>query len=182
MQVTDATATERLELFLKRAHELERLRFYPKRNDWQVVCTAPYESTFPDDEELRSFLLSLRHFFLKRDPVYLDEIWSLALERLDDPELKAWALKNCERTRCAREGLFRYTIAAKEYGPYDVFDIYINAGLFHNDPDKLKFWAGLTPFMASCWKASVHQFIDAAVGEIDYLKAVVHVVLDPTLQ
>ncbi|MGA2146559.1 MAG: hypothetical protein ABSH49_16520 [Bryobacteraceae bacterium] len=178
MRVTDATTRiEELELFLERADELEKFRFYPKRNDWKVICDAPEESSFPDEEDFRAFLTCFRQFLLKRDPVYLESIWDCALDKFHDDELLPIALENRRRCRVCRERLFRFTSGGKSFGPSEVFDIYINARIFHNAREKREFLAGLHPTVAATWKASALLFVNSAVREIDYLKALVHVVL-----
>jgi hypothetical protein len=175
MEIPAQSARERtLQLFLERAAELEAYRFYSKRNDWCVHFDAPEQSSFPDEEDFKAFLTCFRQFFLKKEPVHLDLVWAAALGLTESSEEKSVLAQSRDQCSRNRQGSLLFHMDGQTYGPERVFDTYIYGGIFHSDAEKMKVLSSVKqPPAGHVWKFTVFFFVDMAVREIAYLKAVI---------
>jgi hypothetical protein len=164
------SGSDRLTLFLTRAQELESFRFYCKRCDWSVDLIAPGRSTFPDEQDHRAFLTALRPFLLKRDPMFLEDLWEALLESTDDSEEKSFLSKIRAACSNRRSAFFVFESGRIRRGPTEVFDLFINAGIFHNDVEKINELAALPLSVQQVFTSSVLQFEDLLLREVAILK------------
>lgn len=75
MPVRDEEWTDLVARFLTRARQLSELRF--------KLSTGQ-----PDEDDLRSFLLTLRQFLMPSEPVFLFRMFNLAHKHLTSEELR----------------------------------------------------------------------------------------------
>jgi hypothetical protein len=164
-----------LTLFRKRAAELETYRFYAERGNWTVLLDEPEKSVFPDDQDFRAFLTAFRPFLLKADPLYLNRIWDVVISLTDDPSQLRMART---AVQTMRKTTFIYEIEqCGTYGPEEMFDIFINAEIFHNDIKKQEFLARLPAAGLCVWKSTSMMFIDYVLREIGFLDGVAKSIL-----
>jgi hypothetical protein len=143
---------ERLQLFAQMTEELRASRLMQSRPDigltinWNPEEGMQTEVQQPDEEELRSFLMTFRKFFSEGEDVHFNAICNIAERRLEDDELR-------ERLRAARE-LWKYAMREGPVGvtaddrvisPEHVLDLFINGWYFHNDLQKEAELGGLLP-------------------------------------
>jgi hypothetical protein len=134
--------TERLDRFIARARELGDMRLlknWPGSNltiEWHRDRGLRIETANPDEEDLRSFLLTLRQFVSEREPVYLYTIYNIAYQHLLSDELKkGLADARAEWSAFQRRGPVQIKLGQQEFGPEKITDLWINGYYFHNSDD-----------------------------------------------
>ena len=109
------------------------------------------EKIFPDEDDLRSFLLIIRPFTLNNEPIYYHRVLSIIRKNIIDEKCR----------RCLNEGLRIFnenakhggmnlrinsvskngeniTIETNEYSNDDIFNLLLNGDYFHQDISKIK--------------------------------------------
>lgn len=144
MQTPEMDTLEKLKLFREKAEELRQSRLIQKGISLKFSITFDrtkgvlIETEKPDEEDLRSYLLTFRQFILKKGPIYLPRICNLCLQNITDVYL---------RKRLAEAKEF-WNQDRQSYGMgVDIFDhkitpesatyLLINAHYFHSDPDRI---------------------------------------------
>lgn len=92
----------------------------------------------PDEDELRSFLLSFRKFTAKSEPVYIPYIHNVCQRCFTNPEHKEWIRLNQEywRDEVLRTTFIQLVINNRPVHPEEVADLWINGYYFHDDHEK----------------------------------------------
>lgn len=135
---------ERLDLFEERVEELHRRRlvrdgFSAKIHFSATPDQASMAVTSPDKDDLDAYLTTLRQFVSSDEPVFVDGIFSIAYTHTTDPKVRgtiaelreSWRLVQTDRSFIFRQG--DRDLIAK-----DVFDLYVNARVFHGrDPEAM---------------------------------------------
>lgn len=162
------SVTETLDLFVQRARELEQTRLIKSKASatWSMQLTHEGVTAFttmePEEEDLRSFLLTFRQFVSADEPVFLFRIHNLLYPRLADDELKGHLAAAREAIKSAGRGNGIHVIHNDvEVSPERLADLWINGVYFHNDRSKrreLEAYLSFPPLMAK------HQFIWFVLG------------------
>ncbi len=141
----ERAAQDRLELFAARTQELGNLRLVRigAPSDltirWDAVSQRlTYSTVEPDEEDLRSFLLSFRQFVTKGEPIFVDVIFNDCRRFLRSHELQEQIRKAHEEWKNAfhKMGAFHLVIDDREITGEYVLDLWINGYYFHNDWEK----------------------------------------------
>jgi hypothetical protein len=135
---------ERLQLYVDLTEQLKTSRLVQRRPDiglqvnWTPEEGMRTEVQQPEEEELRSFLLTFRKFVSQGEDAYFNAICNIAERRLENVDLKV-------RLRKARE-LWKHAMRTGPMGIVDdddrtitpeyVVDLFINGRYFHNDAQK----------------------------------------------
>jgi hypothetical protein len=92
-----------------------------------------------EDEDLRAFLTRLRPFLRSHEPVSLEKMYRLALEKVNDSEIVPLIVKSKDQWRQSRQDrLLRFTVGGKDVAKQEIMDWFLTAIYFHHDPDKRK--------------------------------------------
>ena len=134
-----------------------------------------FSAQFPDEEVLRSFLLTFRQFMAPKEPVFINRIYGISLKRLEPTNKlrdqliearKAWlkALKN--------NGI-GLVFNEQELSPEYVAKLWLNGYYFHNDDDKYVTLERMLGHELAFVKAHFMEFLIQATGIIIYTGNVV---------
>lgn len=143
--MTNRTTRQRFELFVARASELEGLRLFKQgmQAEYKISGNAVdgkliLTSKEPDEEDLRSFLMSFRKFISNDESIFINKIFNDCETSLSDTTIVAelrqaraeWKkiLKNIGGLQVAIDG----KSITSEY----VLDLWINGYYFHDDVEK----------------------------------------------
>ena len=151
-------------------NEIERLELFVEKSDW--LCKSRFfqhiqEHSFssnqlPDEDDLRSFLVTFRLFISNDEPIYLHKIYNRLEESLLDDFLKGELRKSRKHLKEVTQSV-GINISQKEAVPRkrgqlpdvvfsnpmsfnkseshsaeDILDFWINGEYFHTDPNKRK--------------------------------------------
>jgi len=176
------TPRQQLELFYRRVGELaqERLLLKGLRPRLSLKYTTDDGlSTIlrePDEVDLRSFVLSFRHFFAKGEPVHLYSIYALCDRLISSDELRGYARQSREHWK---EALTRSGIGmnfnGREITPEHITDLWINGHYFHSDQDKMRELESLMRFDLKVSRFLFLSFLCDATRQVMYLGDVVGV-------
>lgn len=136
---------ERFEIFAQRASELRELRLIRQGIDpsftikWETVSQRmTYHTTPPDEESLRSFLLTFRQFVSKGEPIFVSRIFNDAIRFMSSGELREELVKAKDAWQQSfnKTGEVAVVIDQQNITGEYILDLWINGYYFHNDPDK----------------------------------------------
>lgn len=103
---------------------------------WDEQTGLHFELEQPDEDDLRSYLMTFRHFISEREPVFISSIYSICSRCLTDDELKDIIAKAQEHWKytLAHAGI-QLVVNGRAIAASEVCDWWINGTYFHNDPD-----------------------------------------------
>lgn len=136
----ERTDCEKLELFVRKYNELTETALAKK--GFRPILGYIINNTSglnmrlaqPDEEELRSFLLALRQFISKEEPVFLDHIYNICSKRLIGDELKVLLADSRKLWAKAQEvSGIELLIDGNKISGLEVWRIWTNGKYFHND-------------------------------------------------
>jgi hypothetical protein len=137
---------EHLELFAARVNELSQttlVRTNGLVNEWSVSFAANGPSVFrslqPNEDLLRSYLMTFRKFISKNEPVHVGHVHGLCHRHFTSDELKT-RIRECQDgwKRTITQAGFKMDLYGKQYSSEHLADLWINGHYFHNDPEKEK--------------------------------------------
>jgi hypothetical protein len=139
------TDQQQLEVFVERVQELVNTRMfregqlqnYQPRIKWHVNEGVNLEVQEPDEDDLKSFLLTFRHFTMNDEATYFYKVYNTAYKLLK-PSLtneKEQLAKAYAEWQKAETGLEGFLVDGEALTPMFVLDLYINGKYFHNDPE-----------------------------------------------
>lgn len=175
---------EKLELFVKRVRELQTLRMVREGMGYQYslnidsVKGATLRMEMPDEEDLRSFLLTFRQFISPDEAVFVNHINNICFKRLQpNNQLREQLVKARGEWHRALEGNGVLTFNEQKYSPHDVAKLWLNGHYFHNDDDKYATLRTLMKHGLGFVKAHFMQFIIDATDVIMHMGNVVEYAL-----
>lgn len=136
---------ERIAQYLERASELEALRFWSssKSAGYHIEWTAEperlvFEAREPHHEELRAFLMTLRHFLGDREPTQFLRVSSDCRRHFTSAEgrnavdflRRAWR-ETMEKPSIEHSGEIHFKLSQG-----DLLDLWLNGEYFHSNPEK----------------------------------------------
>jgi len=141
-----------LEIFVERVQELANTRMMRDNQLYNYkptikmdfeAGTSSVDAQEPDEDDLKSFLLTFRHFVSNDEPVYFYKVCNTATKCLKSQyqENSGFLAKAREEWHKAEIGVEVLIVDNKHLTGDYVLDLYINGQYFHNDPeyaDKLK--------------------------------------------
>jgi hypothetical protein len=143
--MTKPTTRQRFVLFVTRAAELEELRLFKqgmraeyilswKASDGKLVHT----SKEPDEEDLRSYLLSFRKFISKDESIFINKIFNDCELSLSDRAIIAELRQARDEWKKSLKnvGGLQVTVNGRSLTSEYVLDLWINGHYFHDDLEK----------------------------------------------
>lgn len=137
-------SSDKLSLFNHKAEELKRTRLL--KNGFNPSITIDYEKMKgvrfdvhePDEDDLRSFLILFRQFFLKNEPIFLNSIYTICHQNFTSQKIKEDLIeaKKIWKKSLKSFGLV-YIFNGQELTPEYITDLWINGYYFHNDQEKV---------------------------------------------
>ena len=141
---------DKLNLFLRRFEQLERTRFYsnPKLKNIQYKIKGEkvdkgfqtrFEIKVPDEETIKSFLLSFRVFYMEGEHTNFYSIYNLLYKKILDKKVRNdLATIRSNYTKALNTSFTSINFLGKSYLPKDIVDLWFNAEYFHTDIEKVK--------------------------------------------
>lgn len=183
---------ERLKLFLERCDELfgsayiknsEPLRFSMVFK--KGVFTYEFENP-PDEDYLKSFLLSFRHFVSNDSPVFVFKVYNLLQMRLPDGELKEGLKSSRTRFQAAQKIAGLQIVRGKEddssqdvpVTPEQIWDMWCNGKYFHSELDKRADLDSLSGWGKGLLRFNFFEYLANVTQEVNYMELAIKEVLD----
>ena len=137
----DIGVTETLNLFVVRVEELLALRLVTSGQltaQLSIKGTATGQISFsqstPDEEDLRSFLLTFRQLVSEKEPVFLRSVANVLWVAVDDPaKREILEVARAQYDHALRQGSLRFEHNGTHYSPEETLRQWINGRYFHND-------------------------------------------------
>ncbi len=177
-------AIEQLKLFKARSEELRNTRlirngFNPAISiQWNNMQGLRFNSREPDEDDLRSFLITFRQFISAQEPVFLYSIYKLCQLHLISDELKGCLIKSREAwKKVQRNTGIKLTINGLELTPEYVTDLWINGYYFHNDSKKMFELKRLLPHESMLVRNHFLNFLVEATRQILYVSNIITIAL-----
>jgi len=173
--------SEVFRLFIERSDELDRTRLCQSGSELGVTFKVVEGRTeivprFPDEEDLRSYLVVFRHFLLDREPVFLYRVFTLCeMDLTSDPhKVKARSARAGLKTATAGSG-FALIYQEKDLTPEDSLGLLLNGVYFHSDPKHREYLASVPSFL---WPMVKFSFLTAVVGVAEVIRYTARVLRD----
>jgi hypothetical protein len=121
----------------------------------------------PNEELLRSFLLTFRQFVSEKEPVFVNAIANILWKNLRSDELRGMLEDTREQWRQAcRQGPMRVIIDDEHLTPADALDLWINGKYFHSDKRKVERIDRLDPMKTLLAR---HVFLNHIISGMNYV-------------
>jgi len=179
---------EQLEMFSARVEQLRNTRLIKKGFNpgitisWDRMKGLRFQSREPDEEDLRSFLLTFRQFISEGEPVFLNRTYTLCQRHLASDELKGYLVESREAWRQAqRSSGIKLVINKQELTPESVTDLWINGYYFHGDHEKLSRLKQLLPHEGMLVRNQFLSYLVDATRQVMYVGNVVTIALKENL-
>lgn len=170
----DLAPSEILNLFLARADELVSTRLVTSGGlstsfnmKFERMKLGTFSISNPDEEQLRSFLLTFRQFVSKGEPILIDAVHNRVWQALAAGNLReqlAEARDHWKQQR--RRGPMALIMDEVTYTPEFILDLWINGYYFHNDSRKAETLRRLDPVGGLFVR---HVFLDHLVEATRYV-------------
>jgi hypothetical protein len=173
---------EQLDLYVRRVEELLDTRLVTSgdlRSSFTIqgAVDAPVSLDIhqPDEENLRSFLLTYRQFVSDDEPIFANRIANVLWVSLDGDSLRGHLEQARARFKDTfRTGAISLTLNEHEMSPERAFDLWINGRYFHSDTRKARTLDALDPVATTFVR---HIFLDALVEGTKYFRFLADVIL-----
>lgn len=134
----------RLIQFVQRVHELRTRRMVREWRGYNYslnvdsVKGVSVRMEMPDEEDLRSFLMTFRQFISDKEPVFLNRIHKICIRRLEPTnQYREQLIKGREQwQRALKNNGIGLQFNEQDYSPEDLAKLWLNGHYFHNDEDK----------------------------------------------
>jgi hypothetical protein len=96
-----------------------------------------FRSVEPDEEDLRSYLMTFRKFVMQNEPLYIEYVHGLCYKHFTSDELKDH-IRDCQqgwKTYVLQSGI-KLNINGTNVQPAYIADLWINGPYFHDDTAK----------------------------------------------
>jgi len=171
---------EQLQLFQTRVRELEQTRLVKKgfkvnvTINWKVMRGMRWKTSRPNEDDLKSFLLTFRHFMAAKEPIFLNRIYNVCHKHLKSSQLKDYLAKSRKIWRDVHIKIdMQLIIDNKKITPEYATDLWINGYYFHNDPKKRAILEGLLPHTGMLVRNQFLEFLIEATRQVFYVDAIV---------
>lgn len=179
--VTDARPLK-LDLFVQRFNELAATRLI-RRDDLRatfnlrmaVDTPLAFSAHAPDEDDLRSFLLTLRQFVSDKEPVFVRRIASILWQRCSGDTVRA-ELQAARSLfdRSMTQGTLQVIWDRARLRPDEVLDMWINGKYFHSDRRKSELLDQLDPMSTIFVR---HVFLEVLVEAAKYIRFLASVIV-----
>jgi hypothetical protein len=139
-QQSSEEKTDSLDRFVAQVEQLVGLRLVTSGNLHASFkfrfANGIIEGSQPDEDDLRSFLLSFRKFMMNRESVYAPKISNLLWLEVEGAEKKALEGKRAGYQHAMQHGTIALNLNGTSLTPEKNFDVWINGMYFHDDAEK----------------------------------------------
>lgn len=181
---------QELRLFVQRVEELGRSRMVREEMgfnfslNYNPMSGLTVRLDEPDEEALRSFLLTFRQFISPKEPVHINRIYNLCHKYLKtNNEIRDHLAESRKYwSRALKTGAVELQFNEAKLAPEHVADLYLNGYYFHNDAPKYERLENmLAGFGSPFIRAHFHEFLIEGTRVIAYVGNVVAYALNQGL-
>lgn len=179
---------KKLELFREQVDVLTETNLMQKGHKSSITLTPHSEKvwnievSWPDEDDLRSFLTVFRLFISDNEPVFLSRIYNICIEHVKDSEVRQILEENRKYWHhMHRQGAMGLTYQGNKVTPKDAVDLFINGKYLHIDKEKRKMLKDLPDLYEGLYKHQFNDFLLQAIKHIFYMDSVIKKVLDENL-
>ncbi len=132
---------------------------------------ASMKASFPDEEVLRSFLMTFRQFMAPSEAVHINRVLNICWKKLEpNNKLRDELIEARTSWRKAlKNNGIGLVFNEQELSPERVADLWMNGHYFHNDDDKYKALENMLGYELAFVKAHFMEFLIQATNIIIYL-------------
>lgn len=176
------TDDDALDLYVRRVEELLSTRLVTSGDlrtsmNMRASIDEPMQLSVhqPDEEALRSFLLTFRQFVSDKEPVFVRRIANLLWQRLSGDEVREHLARARGRYgQSLSAGSLKFVADTHHFTPDEALDLWINGRYFHNDHRKAATLDTLDP-MSAIFVRQV--FLEVLVEATRYIRFLADVVV-----
>lgn len=180
---------EKLEKFHETVNELRSTRLMEEGLNTKMTLRysaekkeLEFDTEWPDEEDLRSFLLTFRHFVAKNEDVLLDKIFNLCQQKLNDEKLREFLVGARRIWKKAQKTIgFDIVHEGKRKTPQQITQLFLSGMYFHKDEEKRAELKGLPYPQAMFYKYEFLSYLADSVRVIFYVDRIVAKVLEERL-
>lgn len=170
-----------LDLFVRRVEELLATRLVASGDlrtnlNIRAAIDEPMRLSVhePDEEALRSFLLTFRQFVSDREPVFVRRIANLLWTMLTGDEIREHLRRAGTRYgQAVHAGSLKFIADEHHFKPEEALDLWINGRYFHNDERKATTLDRLDPMSAIFVRQVFLELLVEATRYIRFLADVI---------
>lgn len=178
-QMTDR---QHIELFVRRVDDLRQTRLakQPFSIGLEVNFSVGGDSSVkldqPDEDDLRSFLVTFRQFISPKEPVFVQRIYNLCYQIATTSELKdKFAASRARWHNALSSSHFglQLGLGEKPLSDEEIMDAWINGYYFHNDPELAGLLDSLGTFGRAVAKQTFLLSVVAGSSELGALQSLI---------
>lgn len=141
-----------------------------------------FETEWPQEDDLRSFLLTFRHFVAKKEDVFVNSIFNLCHRQLTDDKLREYLAGARKKWNKTQDTIgFDIVHQGKKLTPEKITKLWLSGIYFHKDEDKRSKLKGLPYPLAMMFKHQFLSYLSEATRIIFYVDRIVAKVLEESL-
>ena len=161
-------AAERLGLYVQRVRETLDLPLIRKEGlevnlslNWRKAQGGTLELRQPDENDLRSFLLTFRQFYMNEEPVYYQNVYNACYQCLTSEELRGYLADSRKAwVEALATGGMTLTIDGREITPEHALKLWLYGYYFHSGADMMAELRKLVPHEHMLIR---HRFLNCVV-------------------
>ncbi|GAI02164.1 unnamed protein product [marine sediment metagenome] len=176
------TQREQLACFVERTDELKRTRLirhgfhYNSTMSWNKMRGLKFTIQKPDEDDLRSFLLTFRQFVANDEPIFMPKIYNIVHQFSKNKVIRNYAARSRnEWKKSLKAGGFKLIYNNKHIEPEYIANLWLNGYYFHNDSNKQKILKELLPHEEFFVRTIFLDFLIECTRQILYLGYLVKV-------
>jgi len=141
-----------------------------------------FETEWPEENDLRSFLLTFRHFIANNEDVFLNRIFNLCQQKLTDDKLRKYLAGEQKIWKKVHETVgLDIVYQGKRQTPEQITQLWLSGTYFHKDEDKRSVLRGLPYPQLMLFRHQFLSYLVEATRIIFYVDRIVEKVLTEDL-
>jgi hypothetical protein len=185
--MTKLSTRKKLQKFHKTVQELMTTNLMKKGLNPSMKLSVKgqdmwFETEWPEEDDLRSFLLTFRLFVAKKEDVFLNHIFNLCHQKLKDNKLRKYLAGARKIWKKANESIgFDIVHQGKKQTPERITKLWLDGKYFHKDEDKRSKLSVLSYPMTQFYKHQLLSYLAEVTRIIFYIDRVIEKVLNEGL-
>lgn len=171
---------EQLSLFVQRVDEIRRRpliqnEFNPGISiNLDKISGLKFVLRQPNEDILRSFLLTFRQFLLNDEPINMNRIYNICDRYITSDKLRE-SLRHSRRKWKVemKRGHFSLNISGENFTPEFIIDLWVNGFYFHTDERKYKRLCKLVPYEKLLTKYLFLDFMVEAIRQLIFTSNII---------
>ena len=169
---------------MRRASELKECRLIQTgykaswNIEWNRYLGTKITGIEPDEEDLRSFLLTFRQFISSNEPIFINRVYGILYARVTSVDIRDDMIESRQVFKEEKSASFLELVSdSNRMDSSYILDIWINGYYFHNDQVKSSIISSLQPHEVIVLRHALHNVIQRTVEEVLYIASIIEIVL-----